>query len=90
MVNPPVEMSQLPPNVTQNGIHNHHPNHIQQHPQQHPNHGQQHQQHSNLEDLLGLLRTEIPEGRQTLLDTRGNLEKVADYCATTYLDVSSF
>ncbi|KAI2796213.1 Abl interactor 2 [Blomia tropicalis] len=44
------------------------------------------QANSNLEDLVTLLRTEIPDGRQTLLDTQSNLEKVADYCASAYLD----
>lgn len=46
--------------------------------------------HSNLDELVSLLRNEIPEGRQTLLDTQTNLEKVADYCASAYLDVSRF
>ena len=45
------------------------------------------QPHANLEELVSLLRNEIPEGRQTLLDTQSNLEKVADYCASAYLDV---
>lgn len=44
--------------------------------------------HTNLEELVSLLRSEIPEGRQTLVDTQSNLEKVADYCASAYLDVS--
>ncbi len=46
--------------------------------------------HTNLEELVSLLRAEIPEGRQTLLDTQSNLEKVADYCASNYLNVSSY
>lgn len=46
------------------------------------------QLHPNLEELYSLCRNEIPEGRQTLLETQSNLEKVADYCATSYHDVS--
>lgn len=46
--------------------------------------------HTNLEELVSLLRAEIPEGRQTLLDTQSNLEKVADYCASNYLNVSFY
>ena len=73
-----VEMSQSTPNGPQNGHHSIH--HTQgQVPAQH---------HSNLDELLHLLRVDVPEHRQTLLETRGNLEKVADYCSTTYLDVS--
>lgn len=45
--------------------------------------------HTNLEELVSLLRAEIPEGRQTLLDTQSNLEKVADYCASNYLNQSA-
>jgi len=45
------------------------------------------QVHTNLDELVSLLRNEIPEGRQTLLDTQSNLEKVADYCASAYLEV---
>ena len=46
------------------------------------------QQHTtNLEELCSLLRNEVPESRQTLLDTQSNLEKVADYCSTAYLEV---
>lgn len=44
--------------------------------------------HSNLDELCSLLRHEIPESRQTLLDTQTNLEKVADYCSTAYIEVS--
>ena len=44
-------------------------------------------QHSNLDELVSLLRNEIPEGRQTLLDTQSNLDKVADYCTSAYLEV---
>ncbi|KAI7695315.1 Abl interactor 2 [Sarcoptes scabiei] len=42
--------------------------------------------HSNLDELCSLLRHEIPESRQTLLDTQTNLEKVADYCSTAYIE----
>lgn len=46
------------------------------------------QQHTtNLEELCSLLRNEVPESRQTLLDTQSNLEKVADYCSTAYIEV---
>ncbi|KAH9517695.1 Abl interactor 2 [Dermatophagoides farinae] len=45
------------------------------------------QQHTtNLEELCSLLRNEVPESRQTLLDTQSNLEKVADYCSTAYIE----
>ena len=53
----------------------------------HLNSNGQSQQHSNLEELCSLLRNEVPESRQTLLDTQSNLEKVADYCSTAYLEV---
>lgn len=43
-------------------------------------------QSTNLEELCSLLRNEIPESRQTLLDTQSNLEKVAEYCSTAYLE----
>ncbi|KAH9421162.1 Abl interactor 2, partial [Dermatophagoides pteronyssinus] len=52
----------------------------------HLNSNGQSQQHSNLEELCSLLRNEVPESRQTLLDTQSNLEKVADYCSTAYLE----
>lgn len=49
----------------------------------------QQQPHSNLDELCSLLRNEVPESRQTLLDTQSNLEKVADYCSTAYLEVGN-
>ncbi|XP_055370915.1 abl interactor 2 [Condylostylus longicornis] len=39
---------------------------------------------SIMDELATLLRTEIPEGRQSLLDSFTNLERVADYCEDTY------
>lgn len=48
------------------------------------------QPHSNLDKLCSLLRNELPDARQTLLDTQSNLEKVADYCSSAYLDVINF
>lgn len=39
-------------------------------------------------DLLSLIENEIPEGRQNLLDSYSNLEKVADYCESNYFEVS--
>lgn len=38
-----------------------------------------------MDELASLIRTEIPEGRQTLSDSYTNLERVADYCEETYL-----
>lgn len=38
-----------------------------------------------MDELASLIRTEIPEGRQTLRDSFTNLERVADYCEETYL-----
>ena len=35
-------------------------------------------------DLDSLITTEIPEGRQILLDSHTNLERVAEYCENNY------
>lgn len=45
------------------------------------------QLNANLDELYKLCRSDIPEGRQTLLETQTNLENVADYCTTTYHEV---
>ncbi|XP_058826225.1 abl interactor 2 [Topomyia yanbarensis] len=37
-----------------------------------------------MDDLITLIRTEIPEGRQNLLESYTNLERVAEYCEDTY------
>lgn len=37
-----------------------------------------------MDELASLIRTEIPEGRQSLRDSFTNLERVADYCEDTY------
>lgn len=38
----------------------------------------------NMDELASLIRTEIPDGRQSLRDSYTNLERVADYCEDTY------
>lgn len=38
-------------------------------------------------ELAALLTNEIPEGRNNLSDSHINLERVADYCETNYLQV---
>lgn len=38
-------------------------------------------------DLDSLITSEIPEGRQNLLDSHTNLERVAEYCETNYFQV---
>ena len=35
-------------------------------------------------DLDSLITSEIPEGRQNLLDSYTNLERVAEYCENNY------
>lgn len=37
-----------------------------------------------MDELASLIRTEIPEGRQSLQDSYTNLERVAEYCEDTY------
>lgn len=37
-----------------------------------------------MDELASLVRTEIPEGRQSLRDSYTNLERVAEYCEDTY------
>lgn len=37
-----------------------------------------------MDELATLIRTEIPDGRQSLRDSYTNLERVADYCVDTY------
>jgi hypothetical protein len=40
-------------------------------------------------DLANLMTREIPEGRQSLIDSHTNLERVAEYCQENYLQVSA-
>ena len=40
-------------------------------------------------DLDSLITSEIPEGRQNLLDSHTNLGRVAEYCENNYFQVSS-
>ena len=40
-------------------------------------------------DLDSLITSEIPEGRQNLLDSYTNLERVAEYCENNYFQVSA-
>lgn len=42
---------------------------------------------SAMAELISLIENEIPEGRQNLIDSNSNLEKVADYCETNYFQV---
>lgn len=44
----------------------------------------------NMAELAALLTNEIPEGRNNLSDSHINLERVADYCETNYLQVCHF
>lgn len=37
-----------------------------------------------MDELISLIRTEIPEGRQSLKDSFMNLERVAEYCEDSY------
>uniref|UniRef100_U5EYS4 Putative abl interactor abi-1 n=1 Tax=Corethrella appendiculata TaxID=1370023 RepID=U5EYS4_9DIPT len=37
-----------------------------------------------MDELISLIRTEIPEGRQNLQESFTNLERVAEYCEDTY------
>lgn len=37
-----------------------------------------------MDELIQLIRTDIPEGRQNLRDSFTNLERVAEYCEDTY------
>ena len=39
-------------------------------------------------DLDSLITSEIPEGRQNLLDSYTNLERVAEYCENNYFQVT--
>ena len=38
-------------------------------------------------DLNSLMEHEIPEGRQNLVESHSNLERVAEYCESNYLQV---
>ena len=38
-------------------------------------------------DLDSLITSEIPEGRQNLLNSYTNLERVAEYCENNYFQV---
>ena len=38
-------------------------------------------------DLDSLITSEIPQGRQNLLDSYTNLERVAEYCENNYFQV---
>jgi hypothetical protein len=40
-------------------------------------------------DLDSLITSEIPEGRQNLLDSHTNLGRVAEYCENNYFQVSN-
>jgi hypothetical protein len=40
-------------------------------------------------DLDSLITSEIPEGRQNLLDSHTNLGRVAEYCENNYFQVST-
>lgn len=37
-----------------------------------------------MDELATLIRTDIPEGRQSLQDSYTNLARVAEYCEDTY------
>ena len=39
-------------------------------------------------DLDSLITSEIPEGRQNLMDSYTNLERVAEYCENNYFQVN--
>ena len=39
-------------------------------------------------DLDSLITSEIPEGRQNLMDSYTNLERVAEYCENNYFQLS--
>ena len=43
---------------------------------------------STMVDLLQLIKGDIPDGRNHLQDSCGNLEKVASYCEGNYAQVS--
>lgn len=43
----------------------------------------------NMAELAALLTNEIPEGRHNLSDSHINLERVADYCETNYLQIEN-
>lgn len=40
-------------------------------------------------DLVSLIDTHIPEGRQSLLDSHANLDKVAEYCEANYFQADN-
>jgi len=42
----------------------------------------------NMAELAVLLTNEIPEGRNNLSESHINLERVADYCESNYLQVN--
>lgn len=44
--------------------------------------------HAKMAELQMLLEEEIPAGRRALLDSFTNLERVAEYCESNYVQVS--
>ena len=43
---------------------------------------------NRMAELESLLQQEIPNGRKALLDSKQNLENVANYCQNVYVEVS--
>lgn len=46
--------------------------------------------HVMMAELQMLLEEEIPAGRRALLDSFPNLDRVAEYCETNYIQVGAF